>query len=115
MFKIESIIPGIEILPPDLTDSKRGFDFPSKLRPEYCTNLFTASLISPSSESGNSLCSIKWLQTSVVIVKPGGTEIPRLLISARFAPFPPRRLIIEASPSVCSFENSKISLFFMMY
>src|SRR5690606_1813599 len=41
------------------------------------------------------------MQTSVVIVKPGGTGMPRLVISARFAPLPPRRLRIPRSPSAC--------------
>src|SRR5690606_39770121 len=33
------------------------------------------------------------------MVKPGGTGRPRDDISARFAPLPPRRFFIEASPS----------------
>ncbi len=33
------------------------------------------------------------------IVNPGGTGIPRFVISARFAPLPPRRLRIFALPS----------------
>src|SRR5262249_38739838 len=36
---------------------------------------------------------------SVLIVKPGGTGRPRLVISARFAPLPPSR-------NFCSFEPS---------
>src|SRR5271165_2089751 len=39
------------------------------------------------------------LQTSVVIVKPGGTGRPRFAISARLAPLPPKRLRISAEPS----------------
>ena len=38
-------------------------------------------------------------QAPVVMVKPGGTGRPRLVISARFAPFPPSRYF-------CSFEPS---------
>jgi hypothetical protein len=34
-----------------------------------------------------------------VIVKPGGTGRPRFDISARFAPLPPKRFRIPASPS----------------
>mgnify|MGYP000733007291 CR=1 FL=1 len=37
---------------------------------------------------------------SVVIVKPGGTGRPMRAISARLAPFPPRRERMEESPSV---------------
>src|SRR5690606_39316478 len=39
------------------------------------------------------------LHISVVMVKPGGTGRPRLPISARFAPLPPRRFLSPARPS----------------
>jgi len=39
------------------------------------------------------------LHASVVIVKPGGTGRPRLVISARFAPLPPRRSLRSLFPS----------------
>ena len=39
------------------------------------------------------------MQTSVVRVNPGGTGNPMEAISARFAPFPPRRFFISARPS----------------
>jgi hypothetical protein len=39
------------------------------------------------------------VQTSVEIVKPGGTGRPRFAISARFAPLPPSRLRMSAAPS----------------
>src|SRR4029079_2873599 len=39
------------------------------------------------------------VQTSVVIVKPGGTGRPMLAISARFAPLPPSRFFISFVPS----------------
>src|SRR5690606_19790922 len=38
-------------------------------------------------------------------VKPGGTGRPRLLISARFAPLPPRRLRSLAAPSALPSPN----------
>ena len=41
------------------------------------------------------------VQTSVVMVKPGGTGRLMLAISARFAPLPPRRLRMSARPSLC--------------
>ena len=44
--------------------------------------------------------SLKKVQTSVVIVQPGGTGISKRAISARFAPFPPNRFFISALPSV---------------
>jgi hypothetical protein len=39
------------------------------------------------------------LHASVEIVKPGGTGIPIAVISARFAPLPPKRSFILAEPS----------------
>ena len=59
IFKMESIIPGIEILPPDLTESKSGVPSLSKLLPEIVSNLLTASLISLSRFSGSFLFSVK--------------------------------------------------------
>ena len=38
----------------------------------------------------------KKVQTSVVIVQPGGTGISKSAISAKFAPFPPSRFFISA-------------------
>src|SRR5215471_15852538 len=39
------------------------------------------------------------------MVKPGGTGRPRLVISARFAPLPPRRSLRSLLPSVKSYTN----------
>ncbi len=41
----------------------------------------------------------------MVMVNPGGTGIPILAISARFAPFPPRSSRWSLVPSVCSFPK----------
>ena len=47
-----------------------------------------------------SLPNVKYsLQTSVVIVRPGGTGTPIKFISARFAPFPPSKFFMSALPS----------------
>ena len=40
-----------------------------------------------------------------MIVKPGGTGIPKWFISARFAPLPPRVFFILAVPSAAPFPN----------
>ena len=40
------------------------------------------------------------VQASVEMVKPWGTGIPRLVISARFAPLPPSNSRMEPLPSV---------------
>ena len=42
---------------------------------------------------------MKLVQTSVVMVKPGGTGMLRLTISARLAPLPPRSSFMAAVPS----------------
>ena len=39
------------------------------------------------------------VQTSVVIVNPGGTGTPIRFISAKLAPFPPNKFFIVVSPS----------------
>src|SRR5665647_3438405 len=41
-------------------------------------------------------------QASVVMVNPGGTGSPSLVISARFAPLPPRRSLRSLLPSLKS-------------
>jgi hypothetical protein len=41
------------------------------------------------------------LHARVEIVNPGGTGIPSEVISARFAPLPPRRSFIFDDPSAC--------------
>ena len=45
------------------------------------------------------------VQHSVVIVKPEGTGMPSVLISAKFAPFPPSRFFMLALPSVFPAPN----------
>ena len=39
------------------------------------------------------------MQTSVVMVNPGGTGTPILFISAKFEPLPPKRFFSLAFPS----------------
>src|SRR4029450_992808 len=46
-------------------------------------------------------------QTAVVMVKPAGTGRPRLGISARPAPLPPRRLRMSARPSALPLPKPK--------
>src|SRR4029078_4310136 len=42
---------------------------------------------------------------SVVMMKPGGTGKPRLVISARLAPLPPSRSLRSLLPSLKSYTN----------
>ena len=46
-----------------------------------------------------------FVATCAAMVKPGGTGSPRLAISARFAPLPPRRSRMPAAPSALPSPN----------
>ena len=52
-------MPGIETLPPDLTDSKSGVPAPPNLLSDILSSFFTASFISLSRLSGSFLFSVK--------------------------------------------------------
>ena len=96
-----SIIPGIENFAPLRTETKRRLEL-STLNDlsVFLSNLETASKISSfKKESKKSGFSRNLIQLSVVMVKPGGTGNPKLLISAKLAPFPPRSALSFALPS----------------
>ena len=57
---------------------------------------------SAASPSGSSAVSIQTRQASVLMMKPGGTGSPMLVISARFAPLPPNRSFWSLLPSAKS-------------
>src|SRR5688572_14056482 len=100
MFSTVSIMPGIDIFAPDRTATSSGFDgspnsFPAA-RSTLARFVRTSSINPRGSFWPRSLYS---LHVSVVIVKPGGTGRPMLVMSARFAPFPPSRSFISARPS----------------
>ncbi len=100
MFRTVSIMPGMENLAPERTDTSSGSSaWPSSL-PISCWSDFRWLLISWCSEDGSLPVSRKTLQASVVMMNPGGTGRPRLVISARFAPLPPRRSLRSLFPSV---------------
>ena len=106
-FKIVSIIPGIDALAPERTETSNGFstspnlDFMSSSTPaiDFSTSFFRRATTSSLPFSKYSL------QTSVVIVNPGGTGTPIKFISARLAPLPPKRFLISALPSACPFPK----------
>ena len=99
--RIVSIIPGIEARAPERTETNKGFstspnfDFINSSTPliDFSTSSFNNSTTASFPFSKYSL------QTSVVIVKPGGTGTPIKFISARFAPLPPNRFLMSAFPS----------------
>ena len=106
-FKTVSIIPGIDTLAPERTEISNGFS----LSPNLAFMLFSKNSIAFStSPLINSIAFSfpNWLysvQTSVVIVKPGGTGIPIKFISAKLAPLPPNRFFIVLFPSAVLLPN----------
>ncbi len=100
-FNTVSIIPGIETLAPDLTETNRGFSLSPNFAPIISSTCLTA--VSTSSFMSFTVSSLPTLlysvQTSVVIVNPGGTGTPTRFISAKLAPFPPKRFFIVVLPS----------------
>jgi hypothetical protein len=95
-----SIIPGIETRAPERTETSSGRSASPKRCPIICSTLAsavsTSALMPGVSRPPFSLYSA---QTPVEIVKPAGTGTPRLVISARLAPLPPRISRISALPS----------------
>jgi hypothetical protein len=98
-----SIIPGMENLAPDLTESRIGTGPPPKRRPVFSSSRAIAASTSTHRSSGTWPALIVSRQTSVVMVKPGGTGRPSEVIRASPAPFPPSRS--RSEPSVA--EKSK--------
>jgi hypothetical protein len=95
-----SIIPGIDILAPERQDKRRGSLLSPNFIPIVSSVALRAAATSSLSPSGYLPPSAKYsVQVSVVIVKPAGTGIPIVHISARLAPLPPRRFFIVPSPS----------------
>ena len=100
-FRIVSIIPGMEARAPDRTDTNNGFSTSPNL--DFINSSTPAIAASTSGLSSATTLSFPFskysLQTSVVMVNPGGTGTPIKFISARLAPFPPSRFFISALPS----------------
>ncbi len=95
-----SIIPGIETRAPERTETRSGLSGSPKLLPVSASTFFSAARSSASSARGSFMpARVYSAQTSVVIVKPGGTGIPMFDISARPAPFPPSSSFISLLPS----------------
>jgi hypothetical protein len=91
-FRMVSIIPGIEMAAPERTDTSSGRSWSPNLRPISVSIDLTPLKTSGQTEAGSAPLDLwKAAQTSVVMVKPGGTESPMALISARLAPLPPNK------------------------
>ena len=108
--RMVSIIPGIENLAPERTDSSSGAGPPPNERPVISSSRETADRTSSQRSAGTSPASMVSLQTSVVIVNPGGTGRPRKVIRASPAPFPPSRSRSDPSVSAKSWRCGKSRL-----
>ena len=102
MFSTVSIMPGMENLAPDLTLTSSGSAGSPSCRPIFFSSCRRCSLTSSARPAGTAPSRRYWRQASVVMMKPGGTGRPRLVISARFAPLPPSRSFRSLFPSVKS-------------
>ena len=100
-FKTVSIMPGMENFAPERTDTRSGSFASPRARPIFFSSDFTWRTISASNSLGQPLCMYA-RHASVVIVKPCGTGRPKtVIISARFAPLPPRRSLYSIGERRC--------------
>ena len=103
MLRTVSIMPGMENLAPDRTDTSSGSSGSPSRRPIAFSIASRCADTSPASSAGSLPVVRKVVQASVVIVNPGGTGRPRLVISARLAPLPPSRSLRSLFPSLKSY------------
>ena len=102
-----SIIPGIENFAPERTETSRGSRASPRRVPIARSRRRRARPTSSTSPSGITPVSHA-RQASVVIVKPGGTgSLSTEVISARFAPLPPRRSFRSIGGRRCAWSKSK--------
>ncbi len=109
--RIVSIIPGMEERAPERTETRSGFSGSPNRLSVSCSSLSSADSTSPriaSSEAPRE----KSAHTEVSIVNPGGTGIPRAVISARPAPLPPRVSLPSPAPSATPLPNEKTRFIF---
>ena len=99
-FNTVSIIPGMECLAPDLTETKSGEVGSPNFLPTTFSRFSKAVLICSFNAVGTTPVVRNSRQASVVIVKPGGTGNPICTISARLAPLPPSKSDLLLSPKV---------------
>ena len=94
-------MPGIETGAPERTETSSGRSGSPNGRRPVSLDLASAArdLLAQVGRDSAGRARSSSVQTSVVMVKPGGTGRPRLLISARLAPLPPSRSRIFAVPS----------------
>ena len=105
--RIVSIMPGIEIGAPDLTETSNGFFGSPSFLPVTSSSRATLPSTSARSRSEYLPLSRYSMHSAQAIVKPGGTGTPRLVISARFAPLPPRTFVMSRVPSADPLPKKK--------
>ena len=94
-------MPGIESRAPERTAKRSGLaTLPKPLPRIFSMRVIESAICAPISFGSALPCALNQVQTSVVMVKPGGTGRPMRVISARFAPLPPSSAFILPSPSL---------------
>ena len=90
-------LPGIDARAPERIETRRGLSASPKRISISCSTFARAVSTSAFTSAGSfPPRRLNSAHTSVEIVKPGGTGIPSDVISARFAPLPPRVSCIAA-------------------
>ena len=94
-------MPGIDARAPERTDTSSGRSGSPSLRAGRSSSRARPASTWGQSPAGSDALPDAWYaaQASVVIVKPGGTGMPRFVISASSQPLPPRRSRIALEPS----------------
>ena len=101
-----SIIPGMENLAPERTETNKGFVGSPNFLPLSFSAFFIAASVCSHIPLGNlPPAAVDALHASVVMVKPGGTGSLARVISARPAPLPPSRSRISLLPSLNKYTH----------
>src|SRR6185437_6390726 len=92
---------------PDRTDTSSGFFGSPSFLPVASSS--RATLPSTSARNLSEYLPLRryWMHSLHAIVNPGGTGTPRFVISARFAPLPPRTLVMSRVPSAVPLPKKK--------
>ena len=89
-------MPGIETAAPERTETSSGFSAPPKLLPVAASSRWSA-VLHLGAEPRRELLRLEIGAAELAaMVKPGGTGMPRFVISARPAPLPPRMSFMAA-------------------
>ena len=102
-FSTVSIIPGMENCAPERTLTSSGSCRSPSRRPVLSSRCRSAIVTCTRRSPGSEPRERNSRQASVLMVNPGGTGRPSLVISARFAPLPPSSAFWSLSPSVKSY------------